>query len=95
MARVKVKLMRPLNGQAVGTVSEYDEGDAKRLEATGAVKITGKAGASSPETKMEAAPSNKAASPDPFDHDGDGKPGGSAKGSQSTRAIGAAKKKGA
>jgi hypothetical protein len=30
---------------------------------------------------------------DPFDHDGDGKPGGSLKGAQSTRAKGAAKRR--
>lgn len=42
-------------------------------------------------SKMEAPPKNKATA---FEHDGDGKEGGSSKGAASTRAKGAAKRKG-
>lgn len=65
MPNVKVKLLKPLNGQDIGSEAEYDKADADRLAATGAVKILGggKASEASPQTKMEAAPANKATGP--------------------------------
>lgn len=59
MSDVKVKLLRPLNGQEVGTEAEYSEADAKRLEACGAVRIVRAKAESAPENKMDAAPANK------------------------------------
>lgn len=88
MADVKVKLLKPLDGHPEGATVEYPEADAKRLEQRGAVKIQGKAEkaeAAAPQNKMEAAPENKTSS---FDHDGDGRPGGSTKGPTSTRSRG-------
>ena len=41
MAQVEVKLLRPLNGEEVGSVKSYDEADVKRLERRGAVERTG------------------------------------------------------
>lgn len=58
--RVKVELLRPLNGEEIGATAEYDQADADRLAATGAVKILGKAEATAPENKAEVtAPANK------------------------------------
>jgi hypothetical protein len=67
MADVRVKLLKPLNGQEIGTESTYSEADAKRLEAVNAVEILGpveaaKAEGASAKNKAEgAAPANKAA----------------------------------
>ena len=36
--KIKVKLLKPLNGAEVGTNAEYDEADVKRLESLGAVE---------------------------------------------------------
>jgi hypothetical protein len=58
---VKVKLLRPLDGVEAGKTVDYPEADAQRLAEYGAVEITGKAAAASPQTKMEAAPANKSA----------------------------------
>jgi hypothetical protein len=82
MADAKVKLLRPLDGKARGDEATYPEADAERLERLGAVRIVER-------------PRRKAAnaSGDAFDHDGDGRPGGSRKGAQSTRAKGAARRK--
>lgn len=61
MANVKVKLLRPLNGQEIGTVSEYDQANADRLAECGSVEIL-KAEKAAPENKAEkAAPANKSA----------------------------------
>ena len=54
--KVKVTLLKPLNGQEVGSEAEYTEADAKMLEAKGAVKR-----ASAPKNKMDDAPKNKSA----------------------------------
>jgi hypothetical protein len=65
MADVTVKVLRQLNGGEYepGDTREMAKGDAERLEATGAVKITGEAKAEPVpiENKMEPAPANKAA----------------------------------
>ncbi len=82
MADVKVKLLRPLNGQAIGSEAHYSKADAERLEASGAVKIVGKAEPAPENKALSAAPENKAAT---FDHDGDGKPGGAPKGGNRKR----------
>lgn len=60
---VKVKLLRPLDGQAIGEEAEYPEADAKRLEERGAVRIIQeKAVAAAPRDKArKAAPANKGA----------------------------------
>ena len=55
--KVKVELLKPLNGQEIGSEAEYSEADTKMLEAKGAVKR-----ASAPKNKMDGAPKNKAAS---------------------------------
>jgi hypothetical protein len=52
---MKVKLLRPLDGQAIGSVVEYPDDDAKTLESNGVVSfIDEKAEKSAP------APLNKA-----------------------------------
>lgn len=64
MANVKVKLLRPLNGQDIGTVVEYEQADADRLAESGAVQIVRaeKAEKAAPENKAEkSAPANKSA----------------------------------
>jgi hypothetical protein len=96
MAYKKVKLLRPLDGDKEGDTVVFTAADAKRLEGRGAVEILGdasapKSEAMAPENKdLTRAPANKA---NAFDHDGDGSPGGSLAGAQSTRARGAAKRK--
>lgn len=55
---VEVKLIRPLDGKPEGSIAEYPEADAKRLQARGLLKIIGKAPA--PKTKDAAPPENKA-----------------------------------
>lgn len=49
---IKVKLLRPLDGQPEGGNALYPEADAKRLQARGLVEIV--------KTKAEPAPKNKA-----------------------------------
>ena len=56
---VKVKLLRPLNGEAVGTTAEYSAADAKRLAASGAVQIINTKAEAAPANKAEKAPANK------------------------------------
>lgn len=61
--KVKVKLLRPLDGQPDGGTAYYAEADAKRLEARGLVRIV-KAetkAAPAPKNKAEPAPKNKSA----------------------------------
>lgn len=36
---IKVELLKPLNGATIGSEAEFNEADAKQLEAKGAVKI--------------------------------------------------------
>ena len=66
MAKFKVKLLRPLNSQPVGSEAEYEKADAERLAGYGAVEIIGevraeKKAAEDHENKAEtAAPANKA-----------------------------------
>lgn len=63
MARVKVKLIRPLNGQDPGTIVTYEKVDADQLAALGAVQILGPVKvAQKPKNKMAKAPANKAVS---------------------------------
>ena len=54
--KVKVELLKPLNGQEIGSEAEYSEADVKMLEAKGAVKRL-----SPPKNKMDDAPKNKSA----------------------------------
>jgi hypothetical protein len=41
MANVKVKLLRPLNGEEIGSEKTYEKSDAERLAGYGAVEILG------------------------------------------------------
>lgn len=52
--KVKVTLLKPLNGAKVGSNAEYSQADAKMLESKGAVKMQG-----APKNKMADAPANK------------------------------------
>lgn len=60
-----VKLLRPVDGKEVGSIVEYPDPDAKRLEARGAVEIVkGKAAekaAPAPENKKAPEVANKTA----------------------------------
>lgn len=56
--KVKVKLLRPLNGQEVGSTVEYEKADAERLAGYGAVEF--KSAGSAPSNKMAQEPDNKA-----------------------------------
>lgn len=58
---VKVKLLRPLNGEAIGSTAEYSSADAKRLAASGAVQIISAKAETAPANKAEKAPANKSA----------------------------------
>lgn len=61
MMATKVKLLRPLDGMPIGSVVEYPEDDAKRLESTGVVSFVNEKAAPAPLNKMASAPLNKAA----------------------------------
>lgn len=73
MAKLKVRLLKPLNGRLIGSEAEYDEKDAKRLTGLGAVELVHPARATKakpamkskaapvPANKMETAPINKSA----------------------------------
>lgn len=73
MAKLKVRLLKPLNGYEIGSEAEYDEKDAKRLIGLGAVELVHSARATKakpvkkakaspvPANKMEAAALNKSA----------------------------------
>lgn len=56
---MKVKLLRPLDGQPVGSVAEYPDDDAKRLEATGVVSFLDEKSAPEPLNKKAPEPVNK------------------------------------
>ena len=57
--KVKVTLLRPLNGAKEGTEAEYDRADAERLAAFGSVEIKNLGAAPSNKART-AAPANKA-----------------------------------
>lgn len=66
MARQKVRLLKPLNGAAIGAVAEYEARDAHRLIKLGAVEAVAVAAAAAPakaaprpKNKMERPPLNK------------------------------------
>lgn len=56
----KVKLLRPLDGKPEGSIVEYSEADARRLEARGLVRIVQEKQEPAPENKAARAPANKA-----------------------------------
>lgn len=58
---VKVKLLRPLDGRAIGDTAEYPEADAKRLAARGVVQFGGAKESQAPLNKAASAPANKSA----------------------------------
>lgn len=57
---MKVKLLRPLDGQPVGAVVDYPDDDAKRLEASGVVSFHNEKAAPEPLNKKAPDPVNKA-----------------------------------
>lgn len=60
MKSIKVKLLRPLDGKAVGETAEYPADDAKRLQGLGAVEIVGGKAAPAVANKMATPVVNKA-----------------------------------
>lgn len=81
-----VGLSSPTRYYEPGDIYECDEAEAARL-------IGARYAVPAAERKIERAVANPATEKrHPLDHDGDGKPGGSPKGAQSTRAKGRAKK---
>lgn len=68
MPKMKVRLLRPLDGHEIGKVMAFDSADAERLSETGAVTILGPERPPRPRkpergaAKQAAAPSNKKAS---------------------------------
>jgi len=62
MDKIKVRLLRPLNGWAVGTLAEYPRRHGERLIRLGAVEAAGEKKAPRPANKMAAPPANKSAS---------------------------------
>lgn len=65
MPKMKVRLLRPLDGHEIGKVVAFDSADAQRLEETGAVTILGPERPPRPRSprpaKQAAAPANKRA----------------------------------
>lgn len=60
MAEVTVRLLRPLNGDEIGSERQYDQADAEELRDLGAVEIIGKNAGAAPSNKASpAAPDNK------------------------------------
>lgn len=57
----KVKLLRPLDGKEIGSVVEYPDLDARRLERRGAVEFIKEKEAPAPDNKKAPAVENKAA----------------------------------
>lgn len=57
MAKITVRLLKPLNGAEIGSTAEYDERDVGRLEGLGAVERMKKA--RPPKNKAEQPPANK------------------------------------
>lgn len=55
--KVKVKLLKPLDGMDIGAEAEFDEADFNRLEEQGAVQRVKSEAA--PKNKSAAAPANK------------------------------------
>lgn len=60
MAKVKVRLLKPLNGREIGSEVEYDRAHIKRLVGLGAVEVIKTKAARAPRNKMEKPPLNKA-----------------------------------
>lgn len=61
MAEIKVRLLKPLDGKAIGTTSAFSEADFKKLEAQGAVERVSQKAAKKPKNKKAPAPKNKSA----------------------------------
>lgn len=59
MAKVKVRLLKPLNGREIGSEVEYDQSHIKRLVGLGAVEVIKTKAARRPRNKMENPPLNK------------------------------------
>lgn len=57
---MKVKLLRPLDGKQIGSVVEYPDEDAKRLESSGVVSFYNEKAAPEPQNKMAPEVQNKA-----------------------------------
>ena len=74
---IKAILLKPLDGQAIGSTRDFGEADFQRLLHRDAVKA-----AAPVQNKAAPPPENKQ---NPLDYDGDGKPGGSVKGKRRTK----------
>lgn len=59
MARVSVRLLKPLNGREIGSVVEYDQSQIKRLVGLRAVEVIKAKAERPPRNKMEKPPLNK------------------------------------
>lgn len=59
MAKVKVRLLKPLNGAEIGSEAEYSQQDVQRLVSLGAVEIIKIKAEKPPRNKMEKPPLNK------------------------------------
>ena len=58
---MKVKLLRPLDGMPIGSVVDYPDDDAKRLEQSGVVSFHAGKAAPAPSNKMAPPVTSKAA----------------------------------
>lgn len=57
--KIKAVLLRPLNGEEIGTEVEYDKADFERLESYGAVERAGTKKVEPAANKQAKAPANK------------------------------------
>ncbi|WP_288016440.1 hypothetical protein [Microcystis phage Mae-JY04] len=74
MAKVSVRLLKPLNGREVGSVVEYDQSQIKRLVGLQAVEVIKAKAERPPLNKMEEPPLNKAGGAESSPPAGGGKP---------------------
>lgn len=59
MSKVKVKLLRPVDGRKIGAVVQFNKADAERLVARGAAVMVAAKAAPAPSNKMAEPPANK------------------------------------
>lgn len=74
MAKVKVRLLKPLNGREIGSEAEYDKSQIKRLVGLGAVEVIKIKAERPAQNKMDEPPLNKAGGADSSPPAGGGKP---------------------
>lgn len=61
MPKIKAILLKPVNGQPIGSPAEFEKADFERLKSRNAVKAAPASSASKPKTKAAPKPKNKAA----------------------------------